>query len=210
VLSRQSFVNEFVPDDPASQRLVPDGVVADGPVAGGLVPGAEDTEVSDHELVYHEDLDAYVRRQGATLRRSAFLLTGDRHLAEDLVQVSLAKVAPRWDRLVAAGDPTAYVRKVIVHTAVGWRRRRWTAELPTAPLPDAVVRDETAAVDARERLRRALLQVPVRQRAAVVLRFYEDLSEADTAEVLGCSVGTVKSQTAKGLARIRALLGSDE
>jgi RNA polymerase sigma-70 factor (sigma-E family) len=155
---------------------------------------------------YALDFDGYVRARTQRLARLAFLLTGDVHLAEDLLQTSLAKVAPRWAQIVAAGDPTAYIRTVLVHTAIGWRRRAWHSETPTAPLPERATPDATAEVDGRERLRIALAQLAPRQRAAVVLRFYEDLSEHDVAAVMGCSVGTVKSQTAKALARLRVLL----
>jgi RNA polymerase sigma-70 factor (sigma-E family) len=155
---------------------------------------------------YGLDFDGYVRGNSARLCRSAFLLTGDHQLAEDLVQTALAKVAPRWARIVQGGDPTPYVRTVMVRTAIAWRRRRWRGEVPTAPLPDDERLDPSSATDSRERLRVALSGLPPRQRAAVVLRFYEDLSEAETAAVLGCAVGTVKSQTAKGLAHLRSVL----
>jgi RNA polymerase sigma factor (sigma-70 family) len=95
---------------------------------------------------------------------------------------------------------------VVLHTAIGWRRRRWRAEHPTGQLPDVAQGDGTAAIDNRERLRLALLELPARQRAAVVLRFYEDLREAEVARLLDCSVGTVKSQTAKGLEKLRTIL----
>ena len=85
---------------------------------------------------YGLDFDGYVRGNSARLCRSAFLLTGDHQLAEDLVQTALAKVAPRWARIVQGGDPTPYVRTVMVRTAIAWRRRRWRGEVPTAPLPD--------------------------------------------------------------------------
>jgi RNA polymerase sigma-70 factor (sigma-E family) len=150
--------------------------------------------------------DAYVRRHAQALCRSAFLLTGDRHLAEDLVQAALAKVALRWDRVVAKGDPAPYVRTVIVRTAIAWRRRRWHGEIPTSPLPETTGTERAPSVDRRDLLHHALLQVPARQRAVLVLRFYEDLSVAETARAMRCSVGTVKSQTSKGLARLRALL----
>jgi RNA polymerase sigma-70 factor (sigma-E family) len=150
--------------------------------------------------------DAYVRHHAQALCRSAFLLTGDRHLAEDLVQAALAKVALRWDRVVARGDPAPYVRTVIVRTAIAWRRRRWHGEVPTSPLPETPGTEHAASVDGRDALRHALLHVPPRQRAALVLRFYEDLSVAETARAMRCSVGTVKSQTAKGLACLRTLL----
>jgi RNA polymerase sigma-70 factor (sigma-E family) len=161
---------------------------------------------------YGDGFDAFVLAHGSTLARSAYLLTGDRQRAEDLVQTALAKVSMRWDQVAAKGDPTAYVRTTIVRTAIGWHRRRWSAEVPAPDgnVPETVTGDGTAAVDARDRLRRALLQLPARQRAAVVLRFYEDRPESDVAALMGCSVGTVKSQTAKGLARLRAALDLEE
>jgi len=154
--------------------------------------------------------EAYVHTRSPALLRMAFLLTGDTHLAEDLVQTALAKVVDRWTALVAQGDPHPYVRTVVLHTALGRRRRRWQGERPSASVPDAAdPADAEAAAIGRERLRGALLALPPRQRAAVILRHYEDLSEADAAKALGCSAGTVKSQTARGLARLRTLLADD-
>jgi RNA polymerase sigma-70 factor (sigma-E family) len=159
---------------------------------------------------YVSGFDAFVVAHGGSLARSAFLLTGDRQLAEDLVQTALAKVSLRWDRVAAKGHPGPYVRATIVRTAIGWRRRRWTGEVPVGVLPEQLDGDGTGAVDARDRLRRALLVLPARQRAAVVLRFYEDRSETDVAALMGCSAGTVKSQTAKGLARLRVALSEPD
>jgi RNA polymerase sigma-70 factor (sigma-E family) len=158
------------------------------------------------ELGLTTSFDGYVRDRSAALARLAFLLVGDVHLAEDLVQASLVKVMGRWDEIAGKGDPHAYVRKVLVHTTLGWKRRRWRAEHPSDRLPDWGTPDRTAIVDSRERLRRALQSLPPHQRAAVVLRHYEDMSEAQVARELGCSVGTVKSRTARGLERLRALL----
>jgi RNA polymerase sigma-70 factor (sigma-E family) len=161
-----------------------------------------------HVVWVDEGFDAFVRDRSAGLARTAFLLTANRHAAEDLLQTTLVKIADRWTRIAATGDPTPYIRKVMLHTAISWRRRRWHGELPTAAVPEVASRDDgIAGVD--ERLRGALAQVPPRQRAALVLRYYDDLTEAETAAVLGCSVGTVKSQTAKGLARLRTLLGTE-
>jgi RNA polymerase sigma-70 factor (sigma-E family) len=170
--------------------------------------GVDEAEASG--LVVGRDFDTYAQEHGRALCRSAFLLTGDHHLAEDLVQTALAKVAPHWSRIAASGDPTPYVRTVVVRTAIAWRRRRWRGEVPTSPLPEPTGSDHLDGIDGRDRLRRALLGVPPRQRAAVVLRFYEDLSEAETARAMGCSIGTVKSQTAKGLARLRTLLDLED
>jgi RNA polymerase sigma-70 factor (sigma-E family) len=185
--------NHFGP--PARETVV----VTSAP-AGSTVDPAD----SDPVVAFESGFDAYVRAHAQALCRSAFLLTGDRHHAEDLVQAALAKAALRWDHIVARGDPAPYVRTVIVRTAIAWRRRRWHGEIPTSSLPEASA-TEPASVDRREVLQ-ALQQVPARQRAALVLRFYEDLSVVDTAVAMECSVGTVKSQTAKGLAHLRTLL----
>jgi RNA polymerase sigma-70 factor (sigma-E family) len=160
---------------------------------------------------YEPDFDAYVRSHGQRLARAAFLLTGDTHLAEDLVQTALAKVAGRFARIAASGDPTPYVRTVLVRTALSWRRRRWRGEVPTAPLPDRATERAGGHEErvAQEALRAALLALAPRQRACVVLRYYEDLPEAEVARLLGCSPGTVKSQTSKALAHLRqSLAGS--
>lgn len=138
--------------------------------------------------------------------RVAYLLTGDWGHAEDLLQTSLAKVYRAWGRLRDHENLDAYVRRVMVNTQTTWWRRRWKAEHPTETLPDRAGPDAHSASDDRDRLRRALLTLPARQRAVVVLRHYEDLSETEVARVLGCSVGTVKSQSARGLARLRDTL----
>ena len=123
------------------------------------------------------------------------------------MQTALSKVLPHWSRIVAGGDPAPYVRTVMVRTAIGWRRRRWNGEKPAHTLPEpAPASDFAAAFDTRERLRAALSTLPIRQRAVVVLRFYEDRSEAEVAQLLGCSVGTVKSQSAKALTKLRERL----
>lgn len=168
----------------------------------------EPADLEPADLDVHVDLgfEAFVRARGDALCRMAFLLLGDRHLAEDMTQTALAKVAGRWDRIVANGDPMPYVRTVLLRTVIAWRRRRWHGEIPTDVVPDG----PTGPIDdPRHQLHRALGQLTARQRAVLVLRFYEDLSEADTARLLGCSVGTVKSQSAKARARLRELLGPD-
>ncbi|MBO0880948.1 MAG: SigE family RNA polymerase sigma factor [Mycobacterium sp.] len=148
----------------------------------------------------------YVLARQAALLRAAWLLTGDWHRAEDLVQTALAKVWPRWSRLSAEGQPDAYVRRVLVASYLTWRRRHWWAERPTATLPDlAVAEHGFAAADLRAVIGQLLPTLSPGQRAVLVLRFYEDLSVQETAEVLGCSAGTVKSQTAKALAKLRAV-----
>ncbi|MCU1396389.1 MAG: polymerase sigma24 factor [Ilumatobacteraceae bacterium] len=174
------------------------------PTADGVTPAAAPRGQAPVEVWVDEGFAAFVRHRSARLARTALLLTADRHLAEDLLQTSLAKVAERWGEVAGRGDPTAYVRTVMLRTAIAWHRWRWRGEVPTALVPERAA-DQPADL-ADESLRLALVQLPPRQRAVLVLRFYEDLSEADTAAALGCSVGTVKSQTAKGLAKLRGLL----
>jgi RNA polymerase sigma-70 factor (sigma-E family) len=131
-------------------------------------------------------------------------LTGDWHLAEDLVQTALMRCYPKW-RQIAKGDSDAYVRRAIFTTYVSWWRRRWRGERSTAEVPERVSpSDGYSDVDQRRLVMTALAALPARQRAVVVLRFYEDLTEAQTAEVLECAIGTVKSQTVKALGNLRA------
>lgn len=146
----------------------------------------------------------YVAARQRALLRTARMLTGNQHTAEDLVQATLERVWPRWSRIARDGDPDAYIRRVLVNTYSTWWRRKWRGEAPTAELPDVAGPDAYAEADLADALRRLLPTLTPRQKAVVVLRFYEDLSEAATADALGCSVGTVKSQTSKALARLRS------
>jgi RNA polymerase sigma-70 factor (sigma-E family) len=147
----------------------------------------------------------FVAARSAALVRSAWLLTGDNAAAQDLVQTALAKTWTRWPRLERKDAPEAYVRRVMVSTFLSWRRRRSYGELVVASLPEASSGcDMFAEADLRHAVSAALAVLPSRQRAVVVLRFFDDLTEAQTAVVLGCSVGTVKSQNAKALAKLRA------
>ena len=149
------------------------------------------------------EFDAFVAARSAAFLQAAWLLTGVWQLAEDLVQTSLAKCYPAWQR-IGEGNDESYVRRVLVTTYVTWWRRAWWGERATDPLPEGVdPGDEVGRVDLRQLLLVALAELPRRQRATVVLRYYCDLSEVETAQALGCSVGTVKSQAAKGLARLR-------
>jgi RNA polymerase sigma-70 factor (sigma-E family) len=154
-----------------------------------------------------EEFPEFVRSRLATLSRIAYLLTNDHHAAEDLLQSALVKVAARWSRVRAADDPVAYIRKILYHEHVSaWRSRR--REL--RPAEDGAVlvpagRDEASEVVARVVLQAALAKLTPRQRAVIVLRYFEDLSERATAEALGCSIGTVKSQTSHALGRLRLL-----
>jgi RNA polymerase sigma-70 factor (sigma-E family) len=151
----------------------------------------------------------FVAARSPALLRLAWMLTLDSAAAEDLLQTALARTWPHWER-VAGGSPEAYVRQVMVRTAGSWRRRRWTGEVPADRLPDVASPDETAGHDERVVLTRMLAALPPGQRRVVVLRYYADLSEAEVAGLVGCSVGTVKSQAAKGLAHLRTALGAPE
>lgn len=146
----------------------------------------------------------FVAARSPALLRTAWLLTGDWFTAQDLVQVSLAKTWPRWARLLRRDDPEVYVRRVMINTYATWRRRRWHGERPTEVLPErALVEAGYAEVDQREALRSALSALPRRQRAVIVLRYFDDLTEQQTATVMGCAVGTVKSTAARALATLR-------
>jgi RNA polymerase sigma-70 factor (sigma-E family) len=156
-----------------------------------------------------ESFPDFVSRQQEALLRLAFLLAGDRGHAEDLVQTALMKTYRHWDRITRRGEPTAYVRRALVTTHTSWRRRAWHREHPTARLPDVAAAEPADRLDASEELRRALVALPPRMRATVVLRYYEDLSELQTAQLMGCSESTVNTQAARGLVRLRgALTGS--
>ena len=144
--------------------------------------------------------DEFVATRSRVLLRTAYLLTGEHALAEDLLQTALAKSWFVWGRIDGAPEP--YVRRVLVTTYATWWRRKWIGERPAAALPEVAVPAATSVED-RDALWRALGALPRRQRAVVVLRYYEDLSEAATAAALGISTGTVKSQAAKALAALR-------
>jgi len=144
------------------------------------------------------DFDSFVAARSSALLRTAYLLTHDHALAEDLLQTALTKSWFAWDRI--SGHPEPYVRKVLVNTFASWWRRKWNGEQPTESLPEGTTAgDSGRSLD----LWTAMERLPRRQRAVVVLRYFEDLTERETAELLGCSVGTVKSQTSKALAHLR-------
>lgn len=157
-----------------------------------------------------EDFDAYVRASGPRLARLAFLLTGDHDTAEDLLQTAYAKVLPRWRHVSRYDDPDAYLRRVMVNTRTSWWRRVRGRESVRAEVPDVTSAGDHAADEAvLDEVLAALRRLPRRQQVAVVLRHYCDLSEAETAAVMGISVGGVKSQTSKGLVALRAALRPD-
>ncbi|MGC4894266.1 SigE family RNA polymerase sigma factor [Micromonospora sp. DT31] len=148
------------------------------------------------------EFTAFVNERGAALLRVAYALAGNQHAAEDLLQNALAKAYARWPRI--RGDAEPYVKRILYHDQVsGWRRGR-RAEVPVADLPERPTPGEDS--DLRLLLRDALRALPPRQRAVLTLRYLEDLSVEETARLLGCRAGTVASQSAKALARLRQLV----
>ena len=147
------------------------------------------------------DFDGFVESRSPRLLRTAYLLTRDWALAEDLLQTALTKAWFAWGRIEES--PEAYVRRTMVTTCTSWWRRKWRGEVATERMPETPDDCATAQLDDRRVLTDALATLPPRQRAVVVLRYYEDLTEAETARIMGCSLGTVKSQTAKALAKLR-------
>jgi RNA polymerase sigma-70 factor (sigma-E family) len=156
-----------------------------------------------------EEFEAFVQARYAALARTAVLLTGTRHTAEDLLQEALIRTFVSWSRVRDGGAADAYVRTVMVRLLLKDRRRRWSGEIPHADLPETI--GPTTDLDAAESVREALRRLPVDQRAAIVLRFYVDLTEAQIADTIGCPPGTVKSRISRGLAALRSsgLLAAD-
>ena len=145
------------------------------------------------------EFDAFVVARSPALLRTAYLLVQDEGLAEDLLQTALTKAWFAWRRI---NDPEAYVRRILVTTSASWWRRKWTRETPTAELPEGTPAGHDPLVEEQD-LWQAIGRLPRRQRAVVVLRYLEDRTEAETADLLGCSLSTVKSQSAKALAKLR-------
>jgi RNA polymerase sigma-70 factor (sigma-E family) len=169
--------------------------------------GAEPPEVTGPADASFED---FVAGSSARLFTMARLLTGGhRTEAEDLLQGAFERAYRHWGRISRRSEPERYVRQILVNASVDrWRRLRRHPEIPLAAGAGPATADASAAVADRDLLLRGLAALPARQRAVLVLRYFEDLSEAQTAAILGCSVGTVKSQAARGLARLRA--GTDQ
>lgn len=166
-------------------------------------PGVTITTVSDTGGLMAADIafDDFVAARSAALLRTAYLLTREHDLAEDLLQTALTKAWFAWSRI--AGEPEPYVRRILVNTYASWWRRKWNGELATEQLPERGGPPASEHTEASHDLWTAMARLPKRQRAVVVLRYFEDLTEAETARLLGCSVGTVKSQTSKAFAKLR-------
>ena len=151
-----------------------------------------------------DEFARFVEARERALQRTAWLLTGDWALAEDLVQTALARSWPRWDRIVRRDDPEIYVRRVMVNTWFTWRRRRWRGESASEELPDTAAPGDLATeVAMRELCRDLLSKLTERQRSVLVLRIFDDLTEAQVAQILGCALGTVKSTMSQALAKLR-------
>ena len=159
------------------------------------------------QQVDEDEFSEFVRVRSASLFRTAYLMTGDYQQAEDVLQGALVKVYQHWPRVVATGRPEAYARRVVVNQAASWWRKRSSHELAL------VLRDEPSwdrrleDVPEHELVWQAVLQLPRRQRAVTVLRYYEDMSEAQIAQTLGMAPGTVKSTAHKASRRLAELLG---
>jgi len=166
-----------------------------------------ESRVSDDDAAFRE----YVLARGTALLRIAVMLTGNRADAEDLVQAALANTFLAWDKINDRAALDAYVRRVMVNTHISWWRRRRLEEFPTDELPDLAVADHARESDTAEVVRRALDRLPDRMRAAVMLRYFEDMTEPEIAALLGVSLGTVKSTVSRAVARLRidAELGQD-
>ncbi|GAA3294878.1 MULTISPECIES: SigE family RNA polymerase sigma factor [Dactylosporangium] len=155
-----------------------------------------------------EGFDDFVRSRGGALLRFAYVLCGDAHLAEDIVQEVLARMHPRWARVTVMDSPEAYVRTAVVRQFLSWRRRRSAGEAVVAEVPEPPGFEEPQQrVLARDQMWQLLAGLPRAQRAVLVLRFYCDLPDADIAALLDCRETTVRSQAARALARMRTMLG---
>jgi RNA polymerase sigma-70 factor (sigma-E family) len=158
------------------------------------------------DVVEFEDM---VVSRGTALVRFALVLCGDAHLAEDLVQTVLARAYRRWERILGAEQPEAYLKKMIVNEHLSWRRRRSNRELPVPESPwggEIASADGAAGHADRDAAWALLARLPRRQRVVLVLRFYEDLSDEQISEVLGCSASAVRSNAARALAALRAVV----
>lgn len=177
-------------------------------MAGG-VPGIVTTMLSmEAPIRMPVSFEEFVAARLPALLRYGRVLTGDTHQAEDLVQTALTKAFGAWKR-IESEDPEGYVRKVMANTNVSWWRRKPWRERPSETLPEGASPDAFADFDTQDAVWRALATLPPRQRTALVLRYYEGLSEAQIADTLGCRPGTVKSLTSRGLATLREVVDVD-
>jgi RNA polymerase sigma-70 factor (sigma-E family) len=153
-----------------------------------------------------EEFSRFVEKSAERLVRTAYLVVGDFAEAEDLSQEALARVACRWRRVRRMESPYGYARRVLFHLALREKQRRRGRPIISAQLPEIAVGDEADSFALQDALMAAISLLPTRQRVVLVLRYWEQLTEAETAELLGCSVGTVKSQASKAIERLRRFL----
>ena len=156
---------------------------------------------------FDERFTAFVRSRGEHHLRMATLLTGNPDAAQDLVQASLLKLYRAWSRIDTSGEPDAYLWRIIVNTHRSWWRARWRRETPVPEVPEAAGEDAAEQHAVGALVRQALARLPRQQRAVLVLRYCEDLPEADVASLLGCSAGAVKTHAHRGLRALRKSLG---
>lgn len=158
---------------------------------------------------WEAEFSAFAEARARSLRRTAYLLTGDWHAAEDAVQTALLRLYLAWHRVRRVEAAEAYARRTLVNVVLAEGRRSWRRETSVGTVPERAGIEETGSSDRRLDLVRALAAVPPRQRACLVLRYLNDLPIAEVAIILGCDEGTVKSQTSRGLTALRAQLGPD-
>jgi len=178
-------------------------------VVTAVVPGESSVLATPDEIEIEVEVeievefDAFVAARWKRLLRTAYLLTGDHHEAEDLVQATLAKAYPHWARIRRLDSPDAYLYRAMVNNSLSRHRLRRARQLLMPWVPEGIRPSAVGQVEQRSLLQLALGELPPRQRAVVVLRYWEDLSEQQVAAVLGCSTGNVKSQASRGLAKLR-------
>jgi len=191
---------------------VPQGFFLDLPAVGLNLSAWSPRQMGMRIRKAQLSFEDFVHARSTSLLRTAYLLAGqNRAEAEDLLQLALERAYRNWDRVCRANEPEGYVRAILATTSADrWRRVARRAEQPLfAAGAGPAVPDQTAAIDDHDYLMRALARLAPRQRAVLVLRYLDDLSEVETARMLGCSVGSVKSQAARGLARLRELTSPD-
>jgi RNA polymerase sigma-70 factor (sigma-E family) len=179
-------------DELKQHPLIPSARSVDGDDLADRAAGIDDPTFRD-----------YVRSSSRALLHAAYLLTGNRADAEDLVQSALANTYLAWHRIEDRGALDGYVRRAMVNTHISWWRRRRLEEFPTDEIPDRAVVDQSVSSEIQESLRRAIDRLPERMRAAVMLRYYDDMTEAEVADALGISLGTVKSTVSRAMAKLR-------
>jgi RNA polymerase sigma-70 factor (sigma-E family) len=201
-----TFINSLIVGTVGVVSVGGDHAVKDSATGGyaEAVPGPGDLRPDEAGCQDDAEFRDYVAARHAPLLRMASLLTGNRADAEDLVQAALAKTYLNWHRIQDRAALDGYVHRAMVNTHISWWRRRRLEEYPTDDIPEQAVDDCTSDSELQDAVRRALERLPRRMRAAVVLRYFEDMSEAEVAGVLGVSVGTVKSTVSRAVAKLRS------